>query len=212
MSLLIYAGQKNMERPPFVILVQYGKTSTKNISVVLNYLWVRYAAILPGDNPPNIDYTHIILSGGPNHVYHDEHCCLPDWIIETDKPVFGVCFGMQLIARLFGGKVERMSKLEKGHVIIKATKRQRKGTKLQEIPIKQGWMNRYDRITRVPGALEITEVTNKGHIASFTDGKKWWGVQYHPESPECVDLECFRKFLGLRFMDKNVPLEYPPVL
>jgi hypothetical protein len=65
------------------------------------------------------------------------------------------------------------------------------------------WMNRYDQVIHVPKRFNITGVTERNHIASFTDNKKWWAVQYHPESYKYGDLYIFKKFLKIKYKSSN---------
>ena len=52
----------------------------------------------------------IILSGGPSSVYGKGAPMIGKEIFDLGVPVLGICYGMQLTARLLGGKVERSNK------------------------------------------------------------------------------------------------------
>src|SRR5579864_1180698 len=56
----------------------------------------------------------IVLSGGPASVYDDGAPTVDPRILELGVPVLGICYGLQLIAHLLGGKVERASLREYG--------------------------------------------------------------------------------------------------
>lgn len=170
-----------------VIIINYGDLSTKQIVSVLEKMRVKYK-ILSHDEIPNVEYTHIILSGGPKHVYNPDHYPLAKWIIKSNKPVLGICYGMQLIAKTFGGIVVRMKEKEEGPIEITEMFG---GKQLVEYR----WMNRYDTVISLSSQFIITAVTNNNHIAGFTDGKKWWAVQYHPEAKCCKHLALFQKFI-----------------
>lgn len=198
-----YLGEINMNLPiqehlserksynkPLVALVAFGRTSAEKISCSLNTLKIDYRIILP-DETPNFQPTHIILSGGPKHVYEPDHYYLPKWIIDSNVPVLGICYGMQLIAHTFGGTVIRMSQKEEGPVEVTEIINNNQSTYIR-------WMNRYDQVTAIPNIFDITGVTHNNHIASFTDHIRWWAIQYHPESSKHGDLGVFRRFLSFR--------------
>lgn len=161
----------------FVYVINYGQQSAIKISNVLTVLKVNHLILNP-DILPTQFFTHIILSGGPKHVYEVDHYHLADWIKEGSKPVLAICYGMQLVAQTFGGTVIRMKELEYG---------------LVKVNNKLRCMNRYDQVVDSP--FEVTEWTDKGHIAAFTDYKKFWAVQYHPESYKYRDYQLFVNFL-----------------
>jgi len=178
-----------------VVVVAFGMKSTNKIARILNILNVRYRVICPG-NIPTYEYTHIILSGGPKHVYESDYYRMPEWVKESSKPVLGICYGMQLIAHEFGGTVIRMKEKEEGAVdVTEIIKSNDYNIPIQETQAR--WMNRYDRVVFVPNIFDITGVTDKNHIASFTDHKKWWAVQYHPESRKHGDIKVFKRFLKI---------------
>lgn len=170
-----------------VALVVFGNESSKRIGRVLQRLKINYGVVLPNEVPA-FTPTHIILSGGPGHVYEPNHYPMPEWILRSNIPVLGICYGMQLIAHTFGGNVVKMKEKEEGPVDV---------TEIidnhQIINIR--WMNRYDQVVWLPNMFTITGVTSKNHIACFTDYKRWWAVQYHPESVKHGDLNVIRNFL-----------------
>ncbi len=49
----------------------------------------------------------IILSGGPGSVYEKDAPSVPRRLVESGVPVLGICYGMQWLAREFGGKVDK---------------------------------------------------------------------------------------------------------
>lgn len=171
-----------------IAILSYGDISTSNIEECCKMMNVKYIIIYPGEIP-RCKITHIILSGGPDHVHHPEHKKLPEWVINGDIPVLGICYGMQLIAQNFGGNVIHMNSKEEGLVLISEIINNRQYNY-------ERWMNRYDRVIYIPDDFEITAVTHKNHIAAFTDNVKWWAVQYHPEHPQSLDLSVFVRFLN----------------
>lgn len=174
-----------------VAVVAFGELSARNISHVLCRLRVNYKIVLPNEIP-TFQPTHIILSGGSKHVYEYDHYPLPEWVINSNVPVLGICYGMQLIVHTFGGIVIRMPKKEHGPVEITELLY---GDKLLQQVTSYRWMNRHDQVISIPNTFDITAVTKDNHIAAFTDHKRWWAVQYHPESQRCGTLHLFRTFL-----------------
>lgn len=172
-----------------VVLVEFGQISINKLSYILSKLNIKYM-VVSHDEIPKFKFTHIILSGGPKHVYEKDHYIMPQWVLDSDKPVLGICYGMQLIAKTFGGIVIRMDEKEEGCIeIIEIINHSQ--------TIKCRWMNRFDRVLSVPKYFQITAVTERNHIAGFTDNKRWWAVQYHPENWKFRNLALFRRFLGI---------------
>jgi GMP synthase (glutamine-hydrolysing) len=169
-----------------VALVAFGATSCQKISRVLTRLNIDYRIVLPNEIP-EWQPTHIILSGGPKHVYEDDHDPMPQWVLDSECPVLGICYGMQLIAKTFGGIVVAMPEKELGRVYVTEII-----DGIQET--RPRWMHRRDRVLSTPTRFHITGVTSNDHIAAFTDYNKFWAVQYHPESPKCGDLTVFKRF------------------
>ena len=170
----------------YVIIINYGQLSTIQISHVLTKLNIKHKCLLPHEKPYK-NVTHIILSGGDHHVYEKKSYKLPKWIIASDKPVLGICYGMQLIASHFKGKVQKMKQPEKGLVeVIEMVN--------DDIIKKKCWMNRLDHVTHLPLKFNIIGITYNNDIAAFTDHYKWWAIQYHPESSHATHEDVFIDF------------------
>lgn len=182
----------------FVIVVAFGNKSTDKIARCLNLLNVNYKICNP-DMIPNPRYnkpTHVILSGGPKHVYEWDHYPMPQWVLDIQCPVLGICYGMQLIAKTFNGVVVRMSEVEQGSVEVTEIIDGYQQTFYR-------WMYRHDLVLAIPSIFNITAVTDRDHIAAFTDNHKWWAIQYHPESCKHRDLDVFRRFLMIKLDSRS---------
>lgn len=188
------SAPKNYHKP-LVALVMYGKSSTEKIARTLNILNVEYILVHPEITPQfdRLQPTHIILSGGPKHVYNPDTDNLPQWVIDSPCPVLAICFGMQLVAKTFGGTVVRMMQKEEGPIDVTEIIRTSPNSSTQVTTMR--WMNRHDQVIHIPEMFDITGVTNANQIAAFTDHKKWWAVQYHPESYKHGDMSIFKQFL-----------------
>ena len=66
----------------------------------------------------NLNPRGIILSGGPASVYDKFAPLAPSWIYESQLPILGICYGMQVIAHQLGGKVDSSVQREYGHSIL----------------------------------------------------------------------------------------------
>ncbi len=79
--------------------------------------------------PPLKEYSHIMIGGSPysTNDVHSIHFLEQEWLyiekaIRTEKPIFGLCFGAQLIARILGAQVQKNTLLEIGDSEISLTK------------------------------------------------------------------------------------------
>ena len=124
----------------------------------------------------------IILSGGPASV-HVPNAPLPDpKIYELGIPVFGICYGAQLIAQQLGGTVEETGAGEYGRTPLTVDSK-RAGALLRELPEEQSvWMSHGDAISVAPEGFTVTASTPGAPIAVLEDRSRRIGaVQFHPE-------------------------------
>src|SRR3989442_418844 len=90
----------------------------------------------------------IILSGSPFSVNEDKAPSVDIKKIAVKLPVLGICYGAQLTAKLFGGKVDKSEKREYGRAVLQVKK---PDLLLEHIPeISQVWMSHSDTIKVLP--------------------------------------------------------------
>lgn len=122
----------------------------------------------------------IVLSGGPASVYEADAPQLDPDILNLNIPILGLCYGHQLIAYLFKGRVERGAKREYGSTNV---------TVCKPLDILEGlnreervWMSHYDTVYSLPDDFETLAYTGNCPIAAFRHKKRLiYGLQWHPE-------------------------------
>ncbi|MEU3652104.1 glutamine-hydrolyzing GMP synthase [Streptomyces sp. NPDC032161] len=123
----------------------------------------------------------IILSGGPSSVYAEGAPTLDRSLFEAGVPVFGMCYGFQLMATTLGGTVDDNGAREYGRTPLTVTKNG--STLFEGTPAEQSvWMSHGDACSAAPEGFTVTASTDVVPVAAFeNDEKKLYGVQYHPE-------------------------------
>jgi len=171
-----------------ILILDFGSQYTMLIARRVRELRV-YSEIHPFNT--GIDFIRsfrpsgIILSGGPASVYDREAPRIPREVLELGVPVLGICYGMQLIADLLGGRVGRSEAREYGIASIRG----QWGSPLflgieefrhnMEIPV---WMSHGDRIDELPpGFSTIARSASSPVAAMSNDAGTMFGVQFHPE-------------------------------
>lgn len=122
----------------------------------------------------------LILSGGPLSVY-DQGSPLPHpEIFDMDLPVLGICYGMQVIVQMFGGKIKRGKQREYGRAELFID---RNRDLFFNLPTNLTcWMSHGDETIELPKGFDVLGHTLSAPIAAIGhSGKKIFGVQFHPE-------------------------------
>jgi GMP synthase (glutamine-hydrolysing) len=127
--------------------------------------------------------TGIILSGGPKSVYEEGAPAIDEELFELGIPVLGICYGMQLMSRHFGGEVVAAGKREYGHADLKAAG--------QPGPLFDGffidgkspvWMSHGDHVSIMPRGFEMVARSENAPVCAIQHvERKLYGVQFHPE-------------------------------
>jgi GMP synthase (glutamine-hydrolysing) len=125
----------------------------------------------------------IILSGGPMSVYEDGAPEVAEELFELGIPVLGICYGMQVLSRHFGGKVVPAGKREFGHADLHLIGQP--GTLFDNFFLEGRspvWMSHGDHVEVVPDRFEIVAGTDNAPVAAIQDcSRHLYGVQFHPE-------------------------------
>ncbi len=124
----------------------------------------------------------LLLSGGPASVLDPGAPQLNPEIFELDRPVLGICYGLQLLAQHFGGLVEPAEDREYGRALLKIERRD---------PLFEGWcegfegrvwMSHGDSVLRPPPDFEVLATSDHSHIAALRHATRpIYGLQFHPE-------------------------------
>jgi GMP synthase (glutamine-hydrolysing) len=124
--------------------------------------------------------TALILSGGPASVTAANSPVCDRGLFRLGIPVLGICYGMQLTAKLLGGKVLAAPRREYGHAMIDVA---RKGDLFHGLSGRLNvWMSHGDEVTRVPDGFTVVAGTSTSPVAAMADPKRRiFGLQFHPE-------------------------------
>lgn len=122
----------------------------------------------------------IVFSGGPNSVYGDKAPQVDENIFKVGIPVFGICYGMQLIAHKLGGQVSASEISEYGSTELTTEKSE--GI-LKGINKKLNvWMSHGDKVEKAPEGFEVIAHTANAPVAAMQNiDQKLYAVQFHPE-------------------------------
>jgi GMP synthase (glutamine-hydrolysing) len=122
----------------------------------------------------------IILSGGPSSVFARQ-APMPDrTLFDLGVPVLGICYGLQLMGRLLGGKVAKSDHREYGHGTLKI---RRPGRLFAGLPRKlRVWNSHGDRLIKLPPGFAAIGTTDNSEFAVIEDlQRNFYGIQFHPE-------------------------------
>jgi GMP synthase (glutamine-hydrolysing) len=122
----------------------------------------------------------VILSGGPYSVYEKGSPHVDPAVWDLNVPVLGICYGLQEICHVLGGKVESCEKKEFGKAIINITEQSElfKGLE-KEILV---WMSHGDQVTIVPNEFKtIASTATAPYAAVENSARQIYGIQFHPE-------------------------------
>ena len=192
------APQENSHQSEMVLILDYGSQFSMLITRRIRELNI-YSELVPWDvDPVELLYNNIkaiILSGGPASVYDESAPDLPEWVLETDIPILGICYGMQILAQKLGGTVSSADNREYGHALIDTNSGDQKLFK--NLPNSLSvWMSHGDQITELPPDFKVIAKSQNAPIAAISDSKDRYGIQFHPEvahTPQGTDI--LRNFL-----------------
>ena len=183
-----------------ILIVDFGSQVTKLIARRVRDLGVYSEIITPQEVKKIKDFSKIkgiILSGGPSTVNRKKFPKIPKKIFSKKIPVLGICYGLQLIAKLYGGKIKSSNKKrEFGRAVI-FRKRNSLLTKNFFSRKRTVWMSHEDAVIKLPKNFKTIGSTKNSKLTIIENSKeKIYGVQFHPEVTHTEDgKQIFKNFL-----------------
>ncbi len=146
----------------------------------------------------------VILSGGPDSVTREGSPRAPQALFDMGLPIFGICYGQQVMMEQLGGKVEAGHHAEYGRAYVSPADGHTKDSifaGLFEAGNEQVWMSHGDRVTQLAPGFEVIGVSPNAPLAMVADeARKFYAVQFHPEVHHTPNgakmLENFVKMAG----------------
>ena len=185
-----------------VLIIDFGSQVTKLIGRRVRELGVYSEIITPKNFSKLKNYENIkglILSGGPSTVTKSNFQSVSKEIFERKIPVLGICYGLQLIAKLFGGKIKSSKKRrEFGRAILY---KKNSSLLIKDLFKKKEtvWMSHEDAVIKLPKNFKKIASTKSSNFTIIENSKKKiYGIQFHPEVTHTNNgKKIFRNFLFL---------------
>ncbi len=167
-----------------VLVIDYGAQYAQLIARRVRECHV-YSEIVPheltADQISALNPSAIILSGGPRSVHQPGAPGIDPAVFDLGVPIFGICYGQQLMATALGGEVAQTGVAEFGKADLTVAT---PGSVLfAELPPEQVvWMSHNDAVVRAPDGFIHVAATASSPVAAFEDRERgFYGVQFHPE-------------------------------
>ena len=161
------------------LIVDFGSQVTKLIARRVREMNV-YSVIVPPHEAMQAltkETKCIILSGSHHSVLEEKHTTNDPNIFEAGLPILGICYGQQLMAQIFGGKVENKGEREFGKSQLSVVKNNKFIVEDSIV-----WMSHGDCVTSLPQGFEVIAKTQNAPFAAIANAeKKFYGIQFHPE-------------------------------
>jgi len=171
-----------MAQKETLVVLDFGSQYTQFFARLSRELGV-YSVILPYDAPTEKIKAHeplgIVLSGGPNSVFDKDAPQLNQDVLAFGVPILGVCYGQQLLAQYFGGKVEPARIREYGRATIKLIQPSKLIPKKADGSVV--WMSHGTHVSKVPDKFTVTAMSGETIAAFEKAAEKIFGVQFHLE-------------------------------
>ncbi len=165
-----------------ILILDFGSQYTQLIARRIREARV-FSEILPYHTAwPEIEKRHpkgVILSGGPRSVFEADAPHPDERVYDLPVPLLGICYGMQLLAYHFGGRVQPATEREYGKAQLEAV---RPEGLFRGLPSSmQVWMSHGDRIEELPSGFRLAASTPNALGAMEDADRGRYGIQFHPE-------------------------------
>ncbi|RMC36202.1 glutamine-hydrolyzing GMP synthase [Paracoccus alkanivorans] len=172
-----------------LLIIDFGSQVTQLIARRLRELNI-YSEIRPfnsvtADTLREMAPQAVILSGSPASVTEAGSPRVPQSLFEMGVPVFGICYGQQVMMEQLGGRVEAGHHAEYGRAFISPAQGHRGDgifAGLFETGREEVWMSHGDRVTELAPGFEIIGTSPNAPMAMIADeARRFYAVQFHPE-------------------------------
>lgn len=134
----------------------------------------------------------IVLSGGPSSVFEEGAPSVDAALFDLNLPILGICYGMQLMCHLLGGKVESAAHREYGPAQIQIHDTSTLFSRFTAEERIDVWMSHGDRVAALPdGFVPVADTESTPFAAVRHTTRPIFGLQFHPEvvhTPRGIDL------------------------
>ena len=170
---------------PTVLILDYGSQYTQLIARRIREAHV-YCEIHPCtvglDRVRALAPRAIVLSGGPNSVYEAGAPTVDAGLFDLGVPVLGICYGVQLMAHVLGGRVEQADAREYGPADVVVDRADGIFAGFNAGETLRVWMSHGDRLAALPrGFHAVGTSPNTPLCAIADDARRLYGIQFHPE-------------------------------
>ncbi len=166
-----------------IVIIDFGSQYSMLIARRVRECQV-YCELLPYDTPwekiAPLNPKGFIFSGGPGSVYEPNAPLALADIYESQLPILGICYGMQVLTKQLGGQVTPGIKHEYGHAILHLSDVD--SPIFTDLPSSSPvWMSHADRIEEMPPGFTALAYTENSPFAIIGNGEGIFGLQFHPE-------------------------------
>ncbi|MBD2872694.1 glutamine-hydrolyzing GMP synthase [Paenibacillus arenilitoris] len=166
-----------------IVVLDFGGQYNQLIARRIRDLGV-YSELLPYNTPVErireLQPKGIVFSGGPASVYEQNSPLVDPAIYDLNIPIFGICYGMQMMSHQLQGKVERAGKREYGKAEVEFAEGSRIGFGLDKV--QTVWMSHGDHVTELPEGFRVDASTEHAPVAAMSHpDRHFYAVQFHPE-------------------------------
>jgi len=174
-----------------IVIIDFGSQFTQLIARKVREVGV-YSEIINFNQVRNLKKNKyikgIILSGGPLTITNKNSISLDNHILDLNLPILGICYGHQILAKKFGGKVKLSKTREFGHAIVKSKLKSPITKNFFKKKNNSVWMSHQDIVYKIPSGFKKIASSNNSKFAIIAnEKKKYYGIQFHPEVSHTVN-------------------------
>ena len=158
-----------------ILIIDFGSQVTKLIARRVRDLGVYSEIITPKEFFRFKKFSKIkgiILSGGPSTVTAKKFQSVPKDVLDKNIPILGICYGLQLIAKLYGGKIKNSKKKREFGRAFLYYKNYSLLTKKYLNKKRSVWMSHEDAVVKLPKNFKVIGSTSNSKLTIIENSKK----------------------------------------